>query len=263
MERPVLDQAMSLEDHIALALGCARSGDRAGVLRAIRSAGPLREGVVESLRQAPDLAPLRGDVSVGVLLDRYGNVSHFRARFREMLAGRGPPDELVRALDVAPELWPLSTRELQVYAALCLTRFCAARAISHPNIDELVAHLASILTAVDLPAWEQRGAGLALSGRGDPLPAQLEARIPAPIREPFRRLVHSAVEVGLANMYSASTETPWVRCDDVVRQVLEATSGLPEIPRMFGHKVLRGLELEEPSSAAELESAMRQVSSQR
>jgi hypothetical protein len=102
----------------------------------------------------------------------------------------------------------ISTRGLQAYGAACLVKFCAAKDISSPHVDELIGHLLSLLVGVDLPAWEAAGARLMLAGRGDPLPEQLSTRLPQDRIRSFQELVECVVEIGLVDMYGDDSGGP-------------------------------------------------------
>ena len=102
----------------------------------------------------------------------------------------------------------LSTREKQAYGAWCLHRFCKAKRIAHRCIDELIEHLLSILIHSPLDGWERKEAGLELCGRGEPLPKALETQLPDDVRADFARLVDFVVDIGVGDMYSASTMQP-------------------------------------------------------
>ncbi|WP_428643526.1 hypothetical protein, partial [Roseibium sp.] len=60
----------------------------------------------------------------------------------------------------------------------------------------------------DLPEWEQIGASLEVSGRGEPLPHAVSEHHPANICETLCRLTELCVEVGLVDMYGALTRQP-------------------------------------------------------
>ena len=102
----------------------------------------------------------------------------------------------------------LSTREKQALGALCLSAFCGHFAIMHSAIEELITHQVSLLGAANLPDWEGAGAVLRLNGRGDPMPEDVPAAVPAKLRDSFFRLVDDTVEIGLIDMYGASTDQP-------------------------------------------------------
>lgn len=131
----------------------------------------------------------------------------------------------------------LSNRELQAYGALCLYRFCSEKHIKHPHIDELLEHLLKMLISSDLAAWERHGAGLELSARGDPIPADVEKLVAADILSDFHRLVEFVVEVGIIDMYAKSTDRPLnhlLRC----LEILDATGvQRPDVPEMFRVKM--------------------------
>ena len=101
-----------------------------------------------------------------------------------------------------------NTRQLQVYAGLCLWQFCIHSEIKHPLIDQLILHLMKIITASDLPRWEQDGASLDITGRGDPLPEEVSSLITTDNLQVFNALVENCVEVGIVDMYGVSTDQP-------------------------------------------------------
>ena len=99
-------------------------------------------------------------------------------------------------------------RQLQLRGALCLAAFCKHFDLEHAAISDLLKHLLSLLTNGDLPLWEKQGATLALTGRGDPLPAGLNSQIPSGIRDDFVHLVDCTVEIGLVDLFSDTTDQP-------------------------------------------------------
>lgn len=115
----------------------------------------------------------------------------------------------------------LPTRKKQAYAALCLARFCVANRITHAFITRLVEHLLSVLVAESLPDWERKGTRIELTGRGDPLPKSVAEAVPEHLREIFYYLLDSVVEVGIVDMYGASSNEPFrflCRCTDVLKK---------------------------------------------
>ena len=100
----------------------------------------------------------------------------------------------------------MSIRHLQVIGAIAIRLFSRKYALNHESISSLVCHLLDVMTAENLPEWEQQGARQDLTGRGDPLPPDLEKLIPSGLRKDFYTLVECAVEIGLSSMYGASTE---------------------------------------------------------
>ena len=102
----------------------------------------------------------------------------------------------------------LSTRRKQAYAALCLAKFCSVKRISHPTINELIEHLLTLPICTDLPGWETTLSQLSLTGLGDTLPSSVEAAIPKELKGTFNNLICCTVEVGMSNMYTASTDDP-------------------------------------------------------
>lgn len=133
----------------------------------------------------------------------------------------------------------LSTREKQVYGALCLRRFCLAKGVKHPYIDELIEHLLSILITRELDMWESHGSVLELSGRGDPIPKAIETLLVDDVREDFTRMVDYVVEIAMSDMYSESSMEPLnylLRC----QAILDANGiGRPEVGELFDDRVTR------------------------
>lgn len=101
-----------------------------------------------------------------------------------------------------------SLSALQEYAAHCLDAYCQAQGIAHPCIDELLEHLRSMADYPNLALWEQAGAGLALNGRGDDMPASLCAMLDTQQAEQLQALACNVVEVGLADMYGQNSALP-------------------------------------------------------
>ena len=127
----------------------------------------------------------------------------------------------------------VATEELQAYGALCLHRFCKAKNIDHPSIDELLDHLLKMLVSPTLDEWERTLAGLDLSGGGDPIPAELEARIPAGILDDFCRLVAFVVAIGTDDLYAQPSDEP---LNDLYRclEILDANQvDRPEFPAII------------------------------
>lgn len=110
--------------------------------------------------------------------------------------------------EFSSEFKNLSPRDLQRYASKLLKAYCEAKAIRHVAIDELTAHLDGYPASGGLADWEQKGALLPLNGRGDDMPSDLEQSIPSQDIDDFRHVVDSAVEVGIVDMYGASTDLP-------------------------------------------------------
>jgi hypothetical protein len=126
-----------------------------------------------------------------------------------------------------------STRKLQALAALCLAQYCAARKIQHPALEQLIEHLVKLLIAVSLPAWEQEGTRVDLTGRGDPLPSSLAAILPTPITQEFCFLVDNAVEVGLVDMYAKNSDEPRCFLNRCVRALEKSGVELPVVDDLF------------------------------
>ena len=99
-------------------------------------------------------------------------------------------------------------RQLQVYAGLCLWQFCTHFQIRHFLIDELIIHLMKMITATDLTRWEQSGTSLGITGRGDLLPKDVSLLFTPDNLKRFNALIENCVEVGIIDLYGASTNQP-------------------------------------------------------
>ncbi len=102
----------------------------------------------------------------------------------------------------------MNVRAMQAKGALCLAAYCAALDIRHPAIAELLSHLLDLQASEDLSSWEQKGASLDLTGRGDPVPGDLEAQIPPSLQREFTTLVEMVVEIGMSDIYAAPSDSP-------------------------------------------------------
>jgi hypothetical protein len=115
----------------------------------------------------------------------------------------------------------LTSRELQVLAALCLSKFCKHFGIDHEALSSLISHECSILIAKDLSSWDAAGANLYLPGRGDPVPADILHLVPDLIKKDFTELVECSVEVGIIDLYGADTKMPrdfLLRCTHILNR---------------------------------------------
>ncbi len=120
-------------------------------------------------------------------------------------------------IEVAKEF---NVRQLQVCAALCLWQFCRNIGIKHRSISELILHLVQMSSATNLPAWEQKGATLVITGRGDPIPNDITTILNPSILVDFNSLLEYSVEVGIVDMYGISTNKPinfLEKCIDILR----------------------------------------------
>ncbi|WP_152565209.1 hypothetical protein [Methylobacter sp. BBA5.1] len=127
-------------------------------------------------------------------------------------------------------------RQMQAYAALCLWQFCACLGIRHSSINELVLHLLKMLSAQNLLDWERRGSTLDITGRGDPLPEYVSEIVPITNLDSFNALVESCVEVGIVDMYGASTDQPskfLKNCIEILRRA-NVEPPYPELLSKYG-----------------------------
>lgn len=125
--------------------------------------------------------------------------------------------------EITEDLKNSSSAAIQIYASLCLRRYCELKKISHIAVTELLGHLDSIPESSGLSDWDARGAQLDLNGRGDPIPENLRLSLPNDDLYEFSSLVDSVVEVGIVDLYGASTDLPLKFLDSVL-QVLERNS---------------------------------------
>jgi hypothetical protein len=135
----------------------------------------------------------------------------------------------------------LTTREMQAYGALCLHRFCKAKAIHHVYIDDLIEHLLSMLTLELLYEWERRGASLALNGRGwDPLPASVADQLPEELRKGFKRFVEDVVDIGFCDMYGAASTKSLKYVVRALTFLDEHGVERPDVAELFKDRAPRG-----------------------
>lgn len=123
----------------------------------------------------------------------------------------------------------LNVRQMQAYAAICLLIFCNHIRLTNSAITELIKHLLAMSTAKSLPDWEQAGTGIAITGRGDPVPAEVDEAIPENYKDTFNTLVECCVEVGIVDMYGASTEQPKMFLEKCIGVVHNLGLELPPI----------------------------------
>lgn len=137
----------------------------------------------------------------------------------------------------------MNVRAMQAQGALCLAAYCAALDIRHAAVTELLSHLLDLLTSDDLPAWEQRGTLLNVGGRGDPVPEDVDALVPPELRHEFAVLVEFVVEIGIADMYVASSDDP--------RRFLQKSMEIVEARRIDVPDVSDQLPADRPDTASD------------
>lgn len=120
-------------------------------------------------------------------------------------------------------------RQMQAFAAVCLWHFCNQEGIKHASISQLISHLLSMLTARSLPDWEQAGTRLDITGRGDPLPSNVENVINHEQLEYFCSLVECCVEVGIVDMYGGNTDLPKQFFQNCIKTTEQAGVSLPSL----------------------------------
>lgn len=128
-------------------------------------------------------------------------------------------------------------RQMQAYAAICLWSFCNHLGIRHDSVEELLTHLVGMLAAQSLPDWEQVGAGIAITGRGDPLPSEVEKAIPAEKLDIFNSLVECCVEVGIVDMYGDATEQPTEFLKKCINILKDSGVELPPVENLTKYDV--------------------------
>lgn len=102
-------------------------------------------------------------------------------------------------------------QSMQQQAADCLAGYTEANLLNHAGLDALIAHLRAYPDSGEpmaLPDWDQAGSELQIAGRGDPLPPSLLGQIATDKHEELNDLICSCVEVGIADLYGATTDVP-------------------------------------------------------
>ena len=146
-------------------------------------------------------------------------------------------------------------RQLQAYAGLCLWQFCNHFDIKHPLINELILHLVRILITSSLPDWEQDGASLAITGRGDSLPVGVLEILAPDNLDIFNSLVENCVEVGIVDMYGAPSDQPMTFLEQSIK--ILTSSGVKPPPSEMLMKYKRGLGVwGEPVDESELKEML-------
>lgn len=123
----------------------------------------------------------------------------------------------------------LTIRQLQLYAAICLCKYCSSRNIKNELIDELIHHLIEMPAIKDVTEWDKHGSNLKLSGRGDALPDEVVGSIPKDELPAFKRLVESAVEVGIVDLYGPPTNQPMIFFEECIHILLSLKISPPRI----------------------------------
>lgn len=122
----------------------------------------------------------------------------------------------------------LSNREMQCLGAVCLLKFCRRFDIQHQALDETAVHLMTVLTAADLPAWENDGRNLVVCGRGEPLPKFVEEKVPTNRLGALEELIERIVEIGIIDMYGADTMQPLLQLHHAQRILSDNGVPLPD-----------------------------------
>lgn len=108
------------------------------------------------------------------------------------------------------EIRNMTTKQKQVFAAKCFSKYCEEKGIIHQSINELLEHLISIEKFDNIVEWEQKGSQLELVGRGEEIPQNLLNVISLKDKNTFIELLESVIEVGIVDMYGAETENPTI-----------------------------------------------------
>jgi uncharacterized protein (TIGR02996 family) len=95
----------------------------------------------------------------------------------------------------------MCTRSLQIAGALMVERFCQRYEISHPALWAWIDQLWQIGTTNDLPAWHRKDAI-------DPLDEGVLCACPAAFKETLRALITVVDEIGITDLYGATTNEP-------------------------------------------------------
>jgi len=122
----------------------------------------------------------------------------------------------------------LTLSQKQVLAAKCLSAFCQHENISHIYIEQFMAYLYAI-DVENLPQWEQEGGELKLNGRGDLLPDEISQLLNARNKPSFVNLLNAVAEVGLADMYGATTNSADLYLEKCFKILKEHSVAIPLI----------------------------------
>lgn len=127
----------------------------------------------------------------------------------------------------------IPTRKKQAFAALCLAKYCSANKIFHFTISELIEHLLSILIYHNLSDWEDKGTKLKITGQGDPLPDSLKEIAPKDKLDKLNHLIESVVEVGIVDLYGATTDEPYKFLKECLRILEKNKISPPNVEEIF------------------------------
>lgn len=125
------------------------------------------------------------------------------------------------------KLKKMSIAQRQIFAAECFLKFCSEKRIYHKSIDELVDHLFSIESYNNLVEWERKGADLDLQGRGVEIPKQVLEIIPARDLNSFCELLEYTVELGIVDLYGATTQDSFLFSKKCVSILVKNDSEMP------------------------------------
>lgn len=73
------------------------------------------------------------------------------------------------------DLSRISIRALSWVGAQCVRHYCAHRGIEDERVWAFCSYIEDLATTDDIPAWDDRGRKLQVSGLGDPLPGDLQS----------------------------------------------------------------------------------------
>jgi len=127
------------------------------------------------------------------------------------------------------KLKKMTTKQKQVIAAKCFSKYCEEKNNRHNSIDKLVEHLISIENFENIVDWEQKGTQLELVGRGDEIPKSIDNIISLKDKSTFNELLECAVEVGIIDLYGAETENPKLFLEKCIRILKKNNISLPTI----------------------------------
>ncbi|MCA9803983.1 MAG: hypothetical protein KC777_18565 [Cyanobacteria bacterium HKST-UBA02] len=100
------------------------------------------------------------------------------------------------------------------------------------EIDDFVEHcwkLATVSTPDEFVDWEQNGPELFRSGLGDPLPVELEDRLPATLKPTLPELLECVVEIGMCDAYGATTDDSRIYLQKVISILRKHDVPIPKL----------------------------------
>ena len=91
----------------------------------------------------------------------------------------------------------LSIRAASWIGAQCLRKYCATVELEDERINQLCEYIEALATESDVPAWDERGDNLEITGLGDPMPTELKSY------RDLEKLITCVREISASQIYGA------------------------------------------------------------